>query len=158
MEPEKPKNSSDNPLVVGWREWVKLPELGLDRIKAKVDTGARTSSLHAFDICPFLHNGQQWVEFKIHPKQRNTDLVETCSAKVVDQRVVTDSGGHKEQRWVIATMLVIGSHEWPIEVSLSSRDDMTFRMLIGRTALKRRAVVDSARSYVIGKKKRKAKV
>lgn len=139
---------------MGWREWVKLPELGLENIKAKVDTGARTSCLHAFKIRPFIENNQQRVEFQIHPIQRNTDCVQTCTADVIDQRVVTDSGGHKEDRWVIETDLVIGEHHWPIEVTLSSRDNMMFRMLIGRTALKNRALVDSARSYLIGKKKK----
>lgn len=152
MVSDKSQKKRDDLLVVGWREWVKLPGLNLDRIKAKVDTGARTSCLHAFQIRPFVENGQQRVEFQIHPKQRNTDYTQTCIADVIDQRTVTDSGGHKEDRWVIETMLSIGQHEWPIEITLSPRDDMMFRMLIGRTALKNRAVVDSARSYVIGKK------
>ena len=118
---------------------------------------ARTSCLHAFEIRDFTENGQQRVEFQIHPKQRDNDYVQTCVADVIDRRVVTDSGGHKEDRWVIETMLSIGKHQWPIEVTLSPRDNMMFRMLIGRTALKNRAMVDSARSYVIGKKKKKSK-
>ncbi|NND00499.1 MAG: ATP-dependent zinc protease [Gammaproteobacteria bacterium] len=146
-------------LVFGWREWIKLPELALENIKAKVDTGARTSCLHAFSVRPYVERGRQRVEFQIHPRQRNRSYVRTCHADVIDQRVVTDSGGHKEQRWVIETMLEIGPHQWPIEITLSPRDDMMFRMLIGRTALKHRAVVDSSRSYLIGKKvKKKAKV
>ena len=155
MSANKPNDTSSKKLVVGWREWVSLPDLELSRIKAKVDTGARTSCLHAFKIRPFMENGKQRVEFKIHPEHRNFDRVQTCTADVVDQRVVTDSGGHKEDRWVIETMLHIGKHQWPIEVTLSSRDNMLFRMLIGRTALKNRALVDSSRSYMIGKKKRK---
>jgi hypothetical protein len=143
--------------VVGWREWVKLPELELKNIKAKVDTGARTSCLHAFSIRPFLENGKQRVEFQIHPKQHDNETVQTCTADVKDQRIVTDSGGHKEERWVIETILSIGQQQWPIEVTLSGRDNMMFRMLIGRTALKGRAVVDSSRSYVIGKKLRRTK-
>ena len=142
-------------LIVGWREWVKLSDLKLQNIKAKVDTGARTSCLHAFSIRPFMQDGQQKVEFQIHPKQRNNELVQTCTANVIDQRIVTDSGGHKEERWVIETMLNIGTHAWPIEVTLSSRDNMMFRMLIGRTALRGRAVVDSGRSYLLGKKIKK---
>jgi hypothetical protein len=154
MVSEKSQKHKDELLVVGWREWVKLPQLELENIKAKVDTGARTSCLHAFEIRSFVENGQQRVEFQIHPKQRDTNTVQTCIADVIDRRIVTDSGGHKEDRWVIETMLSIGSHQWPIEVTLSPRDNMMFRMLIGRTALKNRAIVDSARSYLVGKKKK----
>lgn len=150
------KKILDEKVVVGWREWVNLPELGLENIKAKVDTGARTSCIHAFSIKPFNKNGEQWVEFQVHPKQKNNELIKTCTAIVIDQRVVTDSGGHKEDRWVIQTLLQIGAHQWPIEVTLSARDDMMFRMLIGRTALNNRAIVDSSRSYNIGKKPKKA--
>ena len=152
MSLENSQQHANQQLAVGWREWVMLPDLGLENIKAKVDTGARTSCLHAFKIRPFIENDQQRVEFQIHPKQRNTDHVKTCIADVIDQRVVTDSGGHKEERWVIETLLRMGSHQWPIEVTLSSRDNMMFRMLIGRTALKNRVLVDSSKSYVIGKK------
>jgi len=155
MAIEKSQESSNQQLVVGWREWIKLPELDLVNIKAKVDTGARTSCLHAFSIKPYMENSQQRVEFQVHPKQRDTQTIRTCTADVIDQRVVTDSGGHKEERWVIETILSIGSHQWPIEMTLSPRDNMMFRMLIGRTALKRRAVVDSSRSYLIGKKVKK---
>ncbi|MEQ8692617.1 MAG: ATP-dependent zinc protease [Pseudomonadales bacterium] len=144
-------------LTVGWREWVHLPDLGLPPIKAKVDTGARTSALHAFALQPFVEAGRQRVEFNIHPIQLNNETVVTCVADVIDQRVVTDSGGHKEERWVIETTLKIGSYQWPIEMTLTSRDDMRFRMLLGRNALKNWALVDSSRSYIIGKKPKKKK-
>jgi hypothetical protein len=98
------------------------------------------------------------VEFQIHPKQLNTELVVTCTADVLDKRTVTDSGGHKEDRWVIQTPLSIGEHQWPIEITLSARDDMRFRMLLGRNAIKRFALVDSSRSYVIGKRMKKPKI
>jgi hypothetical protein len=129
-------------LTLGWREWVDLPELGLESIKAKVDTGARTSALHAL----------RRVEFRMHPRQRDNETVVVCQADVIDERVVRDSGGHTEKRWVIETPVTIGDHTWPIEITLTARDDMLFRMLLGRTAIRNRAVVDPARSYLVGKK------
>lgn len=146
---------NDKLLTLGWREWVGLPELRVPRIKAKVDTGARTSSLHAFNLRPFSQDGDQRIEFSLHPGQRDLETIVVCRASVVDKRIVTDSGGHKEERWVISTLLSIGPHTWPIEITLAARDDMRFRMLLGRNALKRRALVDSSRSYLVGKKRRK---
>jgi len=144
-------------LTFGWREWVSLPELELPAIKAKIDTGARTSSLHAFELHPFIHDGIQKIKFHIHPVQQNTDTVAVCVADVSDKRLVTDSGGHQEERWVIKTPVTIGAHIWPIEITLTSRDNMRFRMLIGRNALKSRAIVDSSVSYQVGKKPMKSK-
>lgn len=142
-------------LTLGWREWIGLPELGLSDIKAKVDTGARTSTLHAFEVSPFSEHGNQRVEFKIHPKQRDSELVVSCIADILDERVVTDSGGHKEARLVIVTPLTIGPYSWPIEMTLTSRDSMMFRMLLGRTAIEGLALVNPSKSYLVGKKPRK---
>ena len=139
-------------LTLGWREWVSLPELGLENIKAKVDTGARTSALHAFEVRQFEAGGRQRLEFKMHPRQRDNETVVVCQADVIDERVVRDSGGHAEMRWVIETPVTIGDESWPIEMTLTARDDMLFRMLLGRTAIRNRAVVDPARSYLVGKK------
>lgn len=144
-------------LTLGWREWVGLPGLGIAQIKAKVDTGARTSALHAFEITPFTENDRRQVRFRLHPRQRDSVTEIECTADVVDERIVTDSGGHKENRWVIKTPLSIGAHTWDIEMTLTSRDNMLFRMLLGRTAMIGRANVDPSRSYVVGKRKKSVK-
>jgi len=141
-------------IKIGWREWVGLPGLGIPSIKAKVDSGARTSALHAFDIRTFVESNVEKVEFRIHPRQYNTDSVLVCVANVLDERTVTDSGGHRERRWVISTPISIGPYGWPIEITLTARDDMRFRMLLGRTAIKGKALIDPSRSYLVGKKKR----
>ena len=136
---------------IGWREWVALPDLGLPAIKAKVDTGARTSALHAFLIEPYTEAGVDMLRFLIHPIQKNQDLSIECRCPVHDQREVTDSGGHTEMRYVIQTRLVSGDAEWPIEMTLTNRDTMAFRMLLGRRAMEQRFIVDPAASYLRGK-------
>ncbi len=137
--------------VVGWREWVSLPELGIDKIKAKVDTGARTSALHAFSLQPFKEGNKNKICFEIHPLQRDTNHVVRCVADIVDVRWVSDSGGHREERYVIHTPITIGNLTWPIEITLTERDSMLFRMLLGRSALRRRFRVNPARSFIMTK-------
>jgi hypothetical protein len=140
---------------LGWREWIDLPELGLSNIKAKVDTGARTSALHAFELRTFEEDGRRRVEFKMHPNQGDQKTVVVCTADIKDEREVRDSGGHREMRCVIETPVSIGGETWTIELTLTSRDDMLFRMLLGRTAMRGRAIVDPSRSYLAGKRRKK---
>lgn len=147
-----PRKSQSLP-TLGWREWVALPDLGIPRIKCKVDTGARSSALHAFYLEPFVSRGKQRIRFGIHPLQRRTDREHTCTAEVLDQRMVMDSGGHREQRYVIETTVVVGDESWRIELTLTDRDTMRFRMLLGRTAIKKKFVVNPASSYLAGKPK-----
>lgn len=139
--------------VLGWREWVSLPDLGIDKIKAKVDTGARTSALHAFDVNLVEEDGKKIVYFRLHPKQRDTQTEVECRAPLLDKRKVRDSGGHSEWRYVIQTSMKMGSEIHKIEMTLTNRDSMGFRMLIGRTAMRGHYLVDPGKSYLMKKSK-----
>ncbi|MBD0269240.1 MAG: ATP-dependent zinc protease [Cyanobacteria bacterium Co-bin8] len=134
--------------VIGWREWVALPELGITGVKAKIDTGARSSAIHAFDVETFQAQGQSMVRFKVHPLQRDSVYVVTAEVPLLDERVVRDSGGHSQLRAVIETPVDLNGQLWPIELTLTNRDVMGFRMLLGRQAIRHRFLVDSGRSYL----------
>ncbi len=133
--------------VIGWREWVGLPDFGIARLKAKIDTGARTSAVHAYRIRPFQRDGRAFVEFFLHPVQNRRQPEVACEAQVLDERWVTSSNGIREKRFIVKTRLTLAGKTWPIELSLTNRDDMGFRMLLGRQALHRRFVVDPGSSY-----------
>lgn len=137
-------------MMIGWREWAGLPELGIPVIKAKVDTGARTSCLHATAIKPFKRRGEAWVRFKVQPLQGGKKRIITCEAKLVARRMVSDSGGHREQRYVIETSLSLGDLSWPIEMTLTNRATMRFRMLLGRTAMAGKVRIDPDASFLQG--------
>lgn len=134
--------------MIGWREWVTLPTLCPDRMKVKVDTGARTSALHAFDMSVVDRDGTTWVDFEIHPAQRSRRGAIAVSCPVVEFRRVRSSTGHAERRPVIRTEVEIGPTRFEIDFTLTSRDEMGFRMLLGRSAIRRRFLVDPGRSYL----------
>jgi len=140
--------------LIGWREKIALPDLGIARLQAKVDTGARTSSLHAFDIQPFELDGVPWIRFTVHPRRRRQDLDLHCQAPILERRQVTNSGGQHSQRWVILTRLCLGETEWSIELNLNDRSTLGYRMLLGRTALRGRFEIDPSRSFLQGEPRR----
>ena len=138
-------------MIIGWREWVSLPELNIPAIKAKIDTGARTSALHAFGMEVFEINGQQKIRFGVRPLQKKKDIVLYCVTDIQEQRMVTDSGGHRELRYVIRTPVSLGDRVWSIEITLTRRDTLKFRMLLGRSAIRGRFCVDPEKSYSTGR-------
>ncbi len=149
---EAPQDEQSGSLVIGWREWVSLPQLGLPAVKAKIDTGARTSAIHARDIKRIKRDdGRDWVEFTVQPIQRDTSIERRCEAPLLDIRRVTDSGGHTSDRFFIATELQLGPVSRTIEMTLSQRDDMLFRMLLGRTAMVPGIQVDPSLSFTLGR-------
>jgi hypothetical protein len=142
--------SDSTRLLIGWREWVAFPKLKLPAVKAKVDTGAKTSALHAFSIEPFTERGILRVRFKVHPIQNRKDIVVVAEADVLDHRYISDSGGHREKRYVIETVLVVGPYEFPIEITLTNRESMAHRMLLGRSAMKY-FMIDPSHNYLLGR-------
>ncbi len=139
-----------NKVILGSEEWCSFPELGIPTIKARVDSGAKTSALHAINIAPFIKNDQNWVKFDINPIQNNLRTVIHCEAPLVDKRIVKSSSGFREQRYVIQSNLKIGDDSWTIEMTLTNRDSMGFRMLLGREAMSGRVLVDPEQKYLLG--------
>ncbi len=153
--PDKP--SLPSLPVIGWREWVGLPDFGISAIKAKVDTGARSSSLHAFDLQAFEREGVAWVRFSVHPVQRKNTPTIQLEAPVLEYRSVRSSSGRASRRPVVVTNVTLLGVTWPVELTLASRDKMGFRMLLGREAFRRRFLVDAGKSYCGGKPVREKK-
>src|SRR6218665_486469 len=143
---------SQNKVILGSEEWFSFPDLGIPTIKARVDSGAKTSALHAINIAPFVKDGSNWVKFDINPIQNNLKTVIHCEAPLIDKRIVKSSSGFREQRYVIQTTLDIGDANWKIEMTLTNRDSMGFRMLLGREAMSGRVLVDPEQSYLLGDK------
>lgn len=137
--------------VIGWREWVGLPDLGIPAIKAKVDTGARSSSLHALDLVEFSRDGETWVRFRVHPVQRRNHPTVEVEARVLEYRRIRSSDGRAALRPVVIADVELLGHAWPVELTLASRDQMGFRMLLGREAFRGRFLVHAGRSYFGGR-------
>ena len=138
--------------IIGWREWIDFPDLNIFRIKGKTDTGARSSCLHAFHIHPVQREGKEFVQFQVHPCQRNSRITVQAEAELLDWRHVTNSGGHSQLRPVIATPIFLNGQTWDIELTLTNRDVMGFRLLLGREALRKRFLVNPGRSFLLSKK------
>lgn len=147
----KNRHPSARLAVIGWREWVALPEFHTAPIKAKIDTGARTSALHAFRLEEFEENDDEWVRFEIHPRQRSARDAIEVTARVIERRRIRSSNGTVQERPVIRTTLAALDQQFTIDLTLTNRDEMGFRMLIGRAALRRRFLVDPTRSFYGGR-------
>ncbi|SFS14865.1 Uncharacterized conserved protein [Agrococcus baldri] len=152
------RHHPSTPATAGWREWVGLPELGVAHMKAKLDTGARTSAMHAFDLAEFTRDGADWVRFEVHPWQRSKADAVVAEHAVHDRRRVRSSTGHEQERIVIRTAITLLGRDVTTEVTLASRDEMGFRMLVGREALRQGFAVDSAHSYLGGRPPREVRL
>ena len=137
--------------LVGWREWVSLPDCGVGWIKAKIDTGARSSAIHAFDIVELERDGEPWVRYSVHPWQGSSEDATTVESAVLDRRLVRSSSGHSDERYVVRMDVSLAGRRVTTEMTLSRRDQMGFRMLVGREALRQGFLVDPRRSYLGGR-------
>lgn len=137
-------------IILGSEEWCSFPDLGIPIIKARVDSGAKTSALHAINIVSFVKNEEDWVRFDINPIQNNSKTIIHCQALLIDKRIVKSSSGFREQRFVIQSDLKVGKNTWSIQMTLTNRDSMGFRMLLGREAMSGRVLVDPEQNYLSG--------
>jgi len=150
-EAPRKRGKKREPTLIGWREWAGFPDLGVERIKAKVDTGAKTSAIHAYRIVTETREGELWATFTLHPAQKKRLPEVRCAARIVDRRRIRSSNGAEEARYIIETRLRLGAVERTIELSLARRDEMGFRLLLGRDALRKRFLVDPGASFLLGK-------
>ncbi len=135
--------------IIGWREIVGLPDLGISRLRAKIDTGARTSALHAVDLKPIERNGVPWIEFNV--PLTGEPRTKRYAAPIADERAIKNTSGMPETRYVVKLVLVMANRHWPIDVSLADREKMKFDMILGRTAIRaHRIVVDAGKSFLLG--------
>lgn len=144
-------------LIIGSLETCSLPDIGIDDLQVRVDTGAKTSSLHVDNLKKIHHRGTTWVEFDIHPDVHNVDQVIRCQAALHDVRSIKSSNGLSEERYVIKTRLQIGEHGWPIEITLTNRADMSNLMLLGRQGMGKRLLVDPSKTFLLTRRKSRAK-
>ena len=147
---------SHAPVIIGWREWIALPDFGIRAIKAKIDTGAASSAIHAFDVQVVEHDGRRHASFEIHPNQRSNRRAIRVEAPILGERSVRSSTGHAQTRYVVQMNLVLLDRCWTAEVTLARRDQLGFRMLLGREALRGRFLVDPDASFVGGRRPRGA--
>lgn len=145
------KRTKKQKQLIGWREWADLPDFDVMRLNAKIDTGAKSSAIHAFRIRETMLGGTEHVEFYLHPLQRRKKPEVFCSAPIADRRVIRSSNGQEEERYVIETRLRLGGRLWKIDLTLTNRDAMGFRLLLGRDALRRRFLVDPGASYLLNR-------
>jgi hypothetical protein len=136
-------------VIIGWREWLDLPDLGIEGIKAKIDTGARSSALHAIHIESLKNSDRTLLRFQVHPYQRDSHATIATTAELLDWRQVTSSAGHRQLRPTIRTTVLLGEHRWKIDLTLTNRDVMGFRMLLGREALRERFLVHPSESFLL---------
>ena len=140
---------------IGWREWVGLPSLGITAIQAKIDTGAYISALHACEIEPIEVRGRCLLRFRVFPRRRDESNSLRVQAPLIGQRLVRSSSGHEELRWVVKASFSFAGAEWPIELGITARETMAFRLLLGRAALAERFVVDPGATFLGGRRRRK---
>ena len=154
QNPDHSSNTYSSARIIGWREVVILPQLGIDKIKVKIDTGARSSALHAFNIREFKRDGKDLIRFQVHPLQRDRAFTVTTEAELLEYRKVRNSGGVAQLRPVIMTEIELGGYSWSIELTLTNRDVMGFRMLLGRQAVRNKFLIDPGRSFLQSRRKR----
>lgn len=150
-KPKKKKTGKSAPAIIGWREWAAFPALGVKRIKAKVDTGAKTSAVHAYRVRTEMRNRALWAVFYLHPEQKKRTPEIECAALVVARRRIRSSNGAIELRYIIETTLSLNGRRWPIQLSLANRDEMGFRLLLGRDALRKKFIIDPGASFLLGR-------